>query len=944
MSGPGGSEVGRVAIRVVPNTDNFPTALRSFLERMENRNRLEIPLDLDTGTAAAELSAFEKRMEQSHKIDLKVGLDRSALSQASSALRSLSSSLGGVGKATAITSLGLAAAAAVPAILQLGAALVPVVGVLPVALAGATALVPALGALVIGFRGFGDALSSMDDPEKFAEALKNLAPSAQQAATAIRDLRPPFEDLRKEVQGSLFEDFGEQITAIANQYLPSLRTGLTGIATGLNTMGHGLASFIADAQTLKDTNRLFEITGESILGASAGIQPLMSGLRDIGAVGAEYLTPLSDAFVNASQRFAEFAAQARASGAIDAWIISAVDALQKLGSIVASVGSIFASLSNAASNAGMDMLTVLSSALSVSAQWLKTAEGMSVLEQIFGGVQAAAAGLAPVFQALGSAITNSIAPAIAQLGPMIGQAFTNLAPAIEPLGRILAAVAPLIGMLAQSLGSALASALTAVAPLVERFSAALQDNPALLNAVGVAIGAIVLAASPLGAVFSVIGTVISGVVAGFRLLQPVLAPLVASLTGAGGALGSIAGRVTGLLGPIGLVVGAFITLFTTSEEFRSAIGSLASAIGGVLSAAFSVIGPILQGLSTLFTGLVQALAPVVSTIISAVVPVITTLASVLSQLAAALAPVVTAIVGALLPIAGIIGQVFTEIVAAVMPFINILIGILIPTIQSLVPVITAAFSIIQAAVVGALNIISGIVTAVMAAIKGDWSGAWEAIKGVAQSVLTALGGIVRGALNLIGSIIAAGLTLVLSIFTGTWNKVSSATSSGVSRVLSVVRSLPGQIRGFFAAAGSWLVSAGKNIIMGLINGIKGAVGAAVSAVKGAVSGVISAAKGALGIHSPSRVFMEIGAFTAEGMALGIKRNTSDVLRASERMARQASVGASSNVTMTARQESFGDITGQLATAINGSTLLLDQESGRTVAKLYNKEDQRARRR
>jgi hypothetical protein len=42
-------------------------------------------------------------------------------------------------------------------------------------------------------------------------------------------------------------------------------------------------------------------------------------------------------------------------------------------------------------------------------------------------------------------------------------------------------------------------------------------------------------------------------------------------------------------------------------------------------------------------------------------------------------------------------------------------------------------------------------------------------------------------------------------------------------------------------------------------------------------------KDALGIHSPSRVFMELGAFTAAGMALGIAGGARDVQRATDRM-------------------------------------------------------------
>ena len=69
-----------------------------------------------------------------------------------------------------------------------------------------------------------------------------------------------------------------------------------------------------------------------------------------------------------------------------------------------------------------------------------------------------------------------------------------------------------------------------------------------------------------------------------------------------------------------------------------------------------------------------------------------------------------------------------------------------------------------------------------------------------------------------------------------------------------------------------MVNAGMNLMQGFINGIKSKASAIASAAKNVVSNAVSSAKRALGIHSPSRVFAEIGRYTAMGMAQGLKRN------------------------------------------------------------------------
>ena len=66
-----------------------------------------------------------------------------------------------------------------------------------------------------------------------------------------------------------------------------------------------------------------------------------------------------------------------------------------------------------------------------------------------------------------------------------------------------------------------------------------------------------------------------------------------------------------------------------------------------------------------------------------------------------------------------------------------------------------------------------------------------------------------------------------------------------------------------------MTSIGSNIIQGLVNGVTDAAGKLIDAVKGAVGNAIEGAKNLLGIHSPSRVFREIGRYTMQGAALGV---------------------------------------------------------------------------
>ncbi|MBS6926327.1 MAG: phage tail tape measure protein [Faecalibacterium prausnitzii] len=62
---------------------------------------------------------------------------------------------------------------------------------------------------------------------------------------------------------------------------------------------------------------------------------------------------------------------------------------------------------------------------------------------------------------------------------------------------------------------------------------------------------------------------------------------------------------------------------------------------------------------------------------------------------------------------------------------------------------------------------------------------------------------------------------------------------------------------------------GENIVNGLLNGITGMWDTLVSTVKGKVNGMVSTVKNVLGIHSPSKVFTEIGENVTQGLVNGI---------------------------------------------------------------------------
>lgn len=375
---------------------------------------------------------------------------------------------------------------------------------------------------------------------------------------------------------------------------------------------------------------------------------------------------------------------------------------------------------------------------------------------------------------------------------------------------------------------------------------------------------------------------------------------------------------------------------TSTDTIEGAMGNLEASVVGVgttildqfkgpLTSGISLVAQGISGLSGVFTGLVQTIGPILSQIgttfqtafqpvvgivQSQLLPALQPLMGALQNLGNAIMPIIMTAIQTIAPVLGTlvsnIVQTMSVIATAVTPVINniaALIQAVLPAIQSafqtvgsvIQGVINAVFPFIQTVITSVMNVINAVIGTVLAAINGDWSGVWEGIQNIISSVWDGITSIISGAINAVSGIISSVLSGIGSIFSsvwngikgavsGAWNGITSAVSSGVSSMMNFITSIPSKIMGVFSGAGSWLLSAGKNIIQGLINGITNAIGGAISAVKDAVGGIIDGAKSLLGIHSPSKVFdREIGRMIPAGLGRGVTENERAATRPVEDM-------------------------------------------------------------
>jgi trimeric autotransporter adhesin len=213
--------------------------------------------DLDTAMLNAQIAAAVGKLNLMHR-DLRfrayVDVDRQRLMNSMNQIQSLLGENGGHWKRWA----AIVAASALlgpPALAILDNALRKSSASIAVVIPMVTGLAVAVSTLMIGMQGLGEVISGVFNYEKLGDkalsdfeiTLDGLSPSARRFADALMDVKDQFTDLRKSVQGILFNDMDITLRRFTKTTLPVLKMGLSGTADQFNRMAKDMEEVINES-------------------------------------------------------------------------------------------------------------------------------------------------------------------------------------------------------------------------------------------------------------------------------------------------------------------------------------------------------------------------------------------------------------------------------------------------------------------------------------------------------------------------------------------------------------------------------------------------------------------------------------------------------------------------------------------------------------------------
>lgn len=590
-------------------------------------------------------------------------------------------------------------------------------------------------------------------------------------------------------------------------------------------------------------------------------------------------------------------------------------------------------------------LILLATSLVILTQAVEQLSGLSITELVKGlGSVAIMLGEIVAFTKLIGEPTHMISTATGML--IIGAAMNVLAVAVEKLGNLswteigkgLLTMAGALLIIAGAV-NIMPNNLPIISVGLTVMSVALIGLAAALNMMGgmswegiakslvTLAGSLVILAVAMNAMTGALaGAAALLIVAGaLRILAPVLVAFgnmswgqiaagLIMLAGAFTVIG-VAGLLLTPLAPTLLILGAAITLIGVGclaagagiTAFAAGLASLIASLSTVGSSIQDFINTLIESIPLLIQKLGEGFVKFVEVIVQNGQVITDAFVTILTSLVTAIGEVVPLIVDALL-------NILTQFLESIAEYSPRIVSAIAETLVSLIETlaeytpqfVSAGVDLITGFIDGlsenipriadsATNLIitflDAISTHVPEVVDAGMQMIIELINGMANAISSNTPQLVSAMQNLINAIIDAGVAVLtgsVSTFLSKGGELIGGLIDGIKSkvgdVVSAVGSIISSCKEGLANIGSEFISIGSNIIDGLVSGIKSGISSVGTAISDLVSSAVGKAKKLLGIHSPSRVFAEIGMYSDKGLAKGLIKYSNIVTKAAGNVA------------------------------------------------------------
>jgi len=363
-----------------------------------------------------------------------------------------------------------------------------VFGLLPSVISGVAFT---MSTLELAFRGVDDALTSMmdDDPTKFLESIKDMAPGAAQAMLSIAQFRDQFKLAAAAPQEAFFGQISEQIAPLIQTWLPAVASGMAQAAGVIGQAASELMRLLMQPQAMAVFQQFIGDISAGLQAMIPALEPLLYVFEQLTVAGSGFFEQIGGSITQAMNSFADIVEAAASTGRLQDWIGTGINAFGYLIDIVYQFGSAFLDIMTIADQfGGGGLLGWLSELTRTFAGWTQTADGQNALINFFSTMREATDAFLPMLGPLMDGLV-SLGSAFVQLGiataPGWQTFFDTFAQTMEQLGPTIVGIAPAINTFLVGMADAFAQLMAQIGPQLPQLFQMLADAfVALLPQIG----------------------------------------------------------------------------------------------------------------------------------------------------------------------------------------------------------------------------------------------------------------------------------------------------------------------------------------------------------------------------------------------------------------------------------------------------------------------------
>lgn len=664
---------------------------------------------------------------------------------------------------------------------------------------------------------------------------------------------------------------GNFISSLPTGVIQAITVGLVGLVAGFKTFNF-LKSF--NPFSLFKKNAMTGVSGvtSAVRSTSASVVSIIRSLGQSVAIVAKGIGEgVGAAFRGIAKGLSMVNPLTIAALAVPILALGAAFALmgtqgQGIATILQAVGDVIVSVG-----------TAIGTILNMAIQGL--AQALVIVAPVLPTIASAFAMMSPVILAVGTAISSIInsfsglAPVITALGTAISEIITAISSGVA---EIATAVTPIIEILSNAFVQVVTVVSGAIVQIIEALAPFMPAISEMVQAVAPVLQSLVEAFNNLISQVSPIIDSLSNLLKTFgEQVSSILESAGSVVESFGSAIRNVLDGVAGIFDSIGnaaknagqgvklMAEGIQILVGLNLADLAGTLTVVSAGLAAIANSGIATAGPGLQqagtGLMLIATSAQLASVAMQSlpTALSSLSTSLSTLPETMTMASTAMSTFATSVMSSFASLGGSVASV-TALQVGMMSLANAMMMA-----QSGTSMMASALSMINSSATSASSAMSQLATSISSAMT-------QALSSVQASMMMMVTVVLQSSIQMTQAGQRAGQ--------GVSNGVTNGIRSGIASATSAMSSMVSSIQSTGMRGVSTMRYVGSMIGQGLASGMYSALGAVTAAANALVAQAERAAQAKAKIHSPSRLFRDnVGRYIAQGIAVGIEQNSSDVV-------------------------------------------------------------------